>query len=172
MTRLLVLGYLVAITAANLITAHFAQRGHPEVSIYTAFGLVAFDFVARDRLHDAWGPRRWPYLGLLILAGSAVSYAITRDAATAQIAIASCAAFAAALTVDSVVYELAARAGWQWLERSNASNIAGATVDSVVFVAVAFPGFLFAVAFGQFAAKVAGGLIFSLVLSRRVAWAS
>jgi len=172
MTRLLVLGYLLAITAANLITAHFAQRGHPEVSVYTAFALVAFDFVARDRLHDAWGSRRWLYLGLLILAGSAISYIIARDSATAQVAIASCVAFAAALTVDSVTYEIAHRAGWEWLERSNASNVAAAAVDSAVFVAIAFPGFLFAVAFGQFTAKVAGGVIFSLLLSRRVAWAS
>ena len=38
-----------------------------------------------------------------------------------------------------------------------------------VFVAIAFPGgFLFAVAFGQFTAKVAGGVVFSLLLDRLV----
>jgi len=166
MLLLLTTLYLVAITAANLITTHFAGQGHPEASIYTAFALVAFDMVARDRMHDLLPERgrRWAFLGVLIAVGSLISYVINADAAT--IAIASCVAFAAAFTVDSIVYELAHR--WAWLERSNASNIAAALVDSAVFVALAFPGFLFVVAFGQFTAKVAGGLVFSLMLSRRV----
>ena len=160
---LAVAGYLAAITAANLITTAAAAAGHPEASIYTAFGLVAFDFVARDFLHDAWqGRRRWAYLGLLVLAGSALSYLLNQDSAT--IGIASCAAFASAFTVDTVVYQLAGR--HEWLIRSNVSNIAGAIVDSVVFVAIAFPGFLFAVAFGQMTAKIAGGLVFSILLAR------
>lgn len=168
MTFLLTAGYLVAITAANLITTHFAGQGHPEVSIYTALGLVAFDLVARDRLHDLWGEHRWRYLAALIFAGSAISYLINRDQATATIAIASCVAFAAALSVDTLVYEIGRHRHWAWLERSNASNVAAAVVDSVVFVWLAFPGFLFAVAFGQFTAKVAGGVIFSLLLARKL----
>ena len=166
---LYVLVYLAAITAANLITTHYAGLGHPEVSVYTALGLVALDLVVRDQLHDLWPTplRRWVGLGALIVAGSAISYAVNRDAAT--IAVASCAAFAAAFTVDSLVYELGRHRRWPWLERSNASNVVAAAVDSVVFVALAFPGFLFLVAFGQFTAKVAGGVIFSLVLARQKA---
>ena len=159
-----VAGYLAAITAANLITTEAAKNGHPEVSVYTAFGLVAFDFVARDFLHDAWqGRRRWLYLGLLVAAGSGLSFLLNQDSAT--IGLASCAAFATAFTVDTVVYHLARN--HPWLVRSNVSNIAGAIVDSAVFVAIAFPGgFLFAVAFGQATAKIAGGLVFSMALAR------
>src|SRR5688572_9814446 len=88
---------LLAITTANLLTTHYASIGHPEASVYTALGLVAFDLVARDRLHDLWGSKRLLYLGLLIAAGSLISYAINRDAATATIAVASGVALAAAL---------------------------------------------------------------------------
>lgn len=164
----LVVAYLVAITAANLLAVRFADAGHPQYTVYTAFALVAFDLVARDRLHDAFGRWRWLALAALVIAGSIISYAINRDAATATIALASCVAFAAAMSTDSLVYELGRRAGWRWLERSNASNVVAAAVDSFVFVWLAFPGLLFAVAFGQFTAKVAGGLVFSLALERRV----
>ena len=63
----------------------------------------------------------------------------------------------------------------EWLERINGSNIAAAAVDSLVFVGliawmdVAFgtgPGFPVAVAFGLFTAKVAGGVVWSLLLWR------
>ena len=164
-----VLAYLVAIVAANLIATHFAERGHPEASVYTAFVFIAFDLTLRDRLHEL--AARLPngggqaLMAGLILTGSALSYLLNRDAG--PIALASCAAFAAAFTVDTVVYEIAARRRTPWLVRANASNVAGAAVDSVVFVALAFPGFLFGVAFGQWTAKVAGGMIFAWLLRPR-----
>ena len=157
----LILAFLVAIVAANLTTTHYAKLGHPEVSIYTALGLIAFDFVVRDLLHDWYaGRRRLLVLGGLILAGSALSYLANHDAA--EIAKWSAVAFAAAMTVDSLVYQAARRYGW--LERSNLSNVAGALVDSAVFCAGV--GFPFVVAFGQFTAKTAGGVLFSLLLAR------
>lgn len=160
---LVTVGYLAAIVAANLITTHYAELGHPEVSVYTALGLIAFDFVARDLVHD-WiaGARRWAYLAVLVAAGSLISYQLNADAAT--IATASAAAFAAAMLVDSAVYH--AVRFWPWVERSSTSNVAGAVVDSVVFCWIA--GFPFIVGFGQATAKVAGGLLFALVLERVV----
>lgn len=155
--------FLGAVVAANLITTHYAGIGHPEVSVYTAFGLIGLDMVTRDVLHDWWtGARRWILLGALIAAGSLLSYIANPDSAT--IAKASCAAFAAAFIVDSLVYE-AAR-GREWMTRCNVSNIAAAAVDSVVFVWIAFPQFVFALAFGQFTAKVAGGVLFALALNQ------
>lgn len=165
MTRIaVVLGYLAAIVGANLITTHYAKIGHPEVSVYTAFGLIAFDFVARDLLHDAWqGRERWLKLGALVLAGSAISYFVNPD--SARIAIASSAAFATAFVIDTLVYQGVHRL--PWLQRSNISNIFASVADSVVFCAIAFPGpFLFAVAFGQTTAKIAGGIVFSLLFLR------
>jgi hypothetical protein len=155
----LVLTYLAAIVAANLI---ITEAG-PTYSVYTAFGLVALDLVLRDAIHDRFGGRgRIAVMAVLVVAGSVVSYII--NAKAQQIALASSVAFAAALTVDAIVYHLARKQ--TWAERSNISNIAGSAVDSAVFVAVAFPGFLWSVAFGQFTAKVAGGVIFVLLLER------
>lgn len=158
----LIVAYLAAIVAANLITTHYAAEGHPEVSVYTAFVLVAFDFVARDVLHEWYsGNRRVIVLGSLIAAGSLLSYLANPD--SAEIAKWSAIAFACAMTADTLVYHLM-RPRFDWLERSNGSNIVGAAVDSAVFCyGVSFP---FIVAFGQFTAKVAGGALFSLLLVR------
>lgn len=153
--------FLAAITAANLITTHYASIGHPEASAVTAFCLVALDLVARDVLHDWYsGRRRVIVLGALILAGALLSYLANPD--SAEIAKWSALAFAAAMTVDSVVYHAARRL--PWAERSNISNIAGAVTDSIVFCAGV--GFPWIVAFGQTTAKIAGGVIFVLLLER------
>lgn len=47
----------------------------------------------------------------------------------------------------------------------NGSNVAGALVDSAVFPTLAFGEVLPLVILGQFAAKSAGGAVWSLVLS-------
>lgn len=162
MKRLLLIPlYLAAIVAANLITTHYAKIGHPEVSVYTAFVAVAFDLVCRDVLHDWYaGRKRLLLLGGLIAAGSVLSYLANPD--SIEIAKWSAIAFAAAMTVDTIVYQIVHR--MPWAERSNLSNIAGAAVDSAVFCAGL--GFPFIVAFGQFTAKVAGGVLFVLLLER------
>lgn len=159
-TAAVVLAYLAAIVAANLLVTHFAKIGHPEVSVYTAFAAIAFDLVARDLLHDWWGGRRrLALLGSLIVVGSVLSYLANPD--SAEVAKWSTLAFAAAMTVDTIVYQLAQRL--PWLERSNLSNLASGATDSLVFCAGL--GFPFIVAFGQFTAKVAGGAIFALALA-------
>lgn len=166
MNKIIIATYLAAITAANLIVTEYG----PAVSIYTALALVALDLTLRDVLHDRTsGVGRWLTMGVLVLGGSAISYAINRDAG--PIAVASSAAFAAAMTVDALVYQAARR--FAFVERSTISNIAGAIVDSLVFVTLAFPVFLWDVAVGQATAKVAGGVVFAILLAshrnRRVA---
>lgn len=158
----LVAAFLAALIAANLITAKFG----PAASVYTAFVLIAADLVVRDALHDRLaGWARWAVMGALVLTGGTIAYVINADAA--QIALASAAAFAAALTVDALIYHAARRL--PWLERSNLSNIVASIIDSAVFVAVAFPGFLWSIAVGQTTAKIAGGLIVALLLQRLIA---
>jgi uncharacterized PurR-regulated membrane protein YhhQ (DUF165 family) len=162
MTRLALIPiYLVAIVAANLTITHYAKLGHPEVSIYIAFVAVALDLVVRDLLHDWYtGRRRVLLLGGLIAAGSLLSYLANPD--SVEVAKWSAIAFAAAMTTDTIVYQAVHR--MPWAERSNLSNIAGAAVDSAVFCyGLSFP---FIVAFGQFTAKVAGGVLFVLLLER------
>jgi hypothetical protein len=161
MTVVLIAMYLAAITAANLTVTEFG----PEASIYSAFGLIGFDLICRDRLHDLFSEHRWPKMGALVLAGSALSYLLNDD--SRDIAIASAVAFGAAFSVDALIYGALRSRGWPWLERANASNVPASAVDSLIFPTLAFGTFLWPIVFGQFAAKVAGGAVWSLILKNR-----
>jgi len=165
----LVIVYLSAIVAANLSIALIG----PEMSVVNAFLFIGLVLTTRDALHDAWGKNRWRNMGLLIAVGAGISYVASVLLAdsnlppdvVAKIALGSCAAFASAEVVDSLSYHALKERGWEWLERSNASNFLAAAVDSVVFVVIAF-GWDWQIAFAQFGAKVAGALLWSMVIAR------
>jgi uncharacterized PurR-regulated membrane protein YhhQ (DUF165 family) len=166
MTYLLIGVYLAAIIAANLTTSHFG----PEASIYNAFFLIGLNLTTRDKLHDLWGRNRFRNMALLILAGSALSFAAAHLFAgaappdiVARIALASAVAFAVAEGFDAVAYQVLRER--PWLERANTSNFVGAFLDSAIFVAIAF-GWTWEIIFAQFCAKVAGGFVWSLVIGR------
>lgn len=150
--------FLVAITAANIISAHYG----PEASIYNAFALIGLTLVIRDQLHDEWSERRLPKMLALIVAGSVLAYLVSPDAG--RIGMASGVAFLCAESVDALVYHAVRR--WDWVERSNFSNLFGAAVDSIVFPTLAFGGLMWGITLGQFTAKVAGALLFTLLMSR------
>lgn len=161
-TRTAVAVWLAAIAGANLLAATYG----PSITVATAFVLIGLDLSLRDHLHDAWdtgrrfgGPLVVKMLAL-IGAGGAISYAINADAG--PIAVASMVAFSAAAAVDGAIY--AAARYWPTLARMNTSNVAGAAVDSLLFPTLAFGGILWGVTAGQFAAKVAGGLVWSVVI--------
>ena len=159
MTILLVALYLVAIVAANLAVAAFG----PAVTPLTAFMLIGLDLTTRDALHDRWRGHALPArMALLIATGSLASWLI--NPAAGRIALASALAFALAATADALVYHLARRR--PWLQRANASNLVGAAVDSLAFPTLAFGVLLPGIVALQFAAKVAGGLVWSLLLAR------
>lgn len=152
--------YLIAIIIANLTVAYYG----PSVAIINAFLFIGLDLTTRDHLHEAWrGRYLWLKMLALIGAGSLLSYALNINAG--PIALASFVAFAAAGGADTLMYwALGDRAK---LVKVNGSNIVSAAVDSLIFPILAF-GFpiLWWVVLGQFAAKVGGGFIWSLVLSR------
>lgn len=153
---LYVLMYLAAIVIANLTVAAFG----PSMVIVNAFLFIGLDLTSRDRLHDAWqGKQLALKMTALIATGSALSYLLNRNAA--QIALASFVAFAVAAVVDTVVYQLLHRYP-RWL-RVNGSNIPSALVDSLIFPTLAFGSFLPLIVLGQFAAKVLGGFVWSLL---------
>lgn len=155
-----VIMYLAAIVAANLTVAQFG----PSVSILNAFLFIGLDLTARDALHEQWSRRNLVRnMTLLIASGSLLSWFLNRDAG--QIALASFLAFAAAATVDAVVYHwLNGRSRWL---KINGSNVPSAAVDSLVFPLVAF-GWppLVGIMAGQFLAKVLGGFVWSVVIVR------
>jgi len=153
-------GYVALVAAANLVIAAYGAAAVPIVSFLAIGGVI----VVRDRLHDRWQGRGLTVrMGALVAAGAAVTVAVQVDAAA--IAVASAVAFAASETVNAVVYQPMLRRLVPWLRRVNVGNVANATVDSVVFVALAF-GLDWAVIGLQVAAKVAGGAMWSLLLAR------
>jgi hypothetical protein len=155
--------YLAAIVAANISVATFG----PAASILNAFLFIGLDLTTRDALHDRWhGDHLILRMGALIVVGGVISYVL--NAGAGQIAVASTVSFALAAIVDGVVY--AALGDRAYLVRVNGSNVPAAAVDSLVFPTIAFGAFLPLVVLGQFAAKVAGGFVWSVVLNALSVW--
>lgn len=145
--------YVSAIVAANFSVSFFG----PAVTPLNAFFLIGLDFVVRDKLHEKIG--LWKMMVLVLIAG-AITYIV--NPSVQMIAIASSLAFALSSTADTVVYQALIKRKWH--VKSNASNIAGAAVDSFSFPMIAFGAFMPWVILGQFFAKVFGGFVWSLML--------
>lgn len=159
-TLTLIIAYLITIIAANLLVATFG----PAASIPIAFVLIGCDFVVRDRLHDTWQDRGLTWrMAALIVCGSLLSYAL--NAGAGRIALASCAAFAAAGVADALVYHALRRRSWA--QRANGSNVVGAAIDSIAFLWLAFGVGALWFAPAQFVAKVAGGAVWAALLRGR-----
>jgi queuosine precursor transporter len=156
---MIVLAYLGAVVAANLIIAAVG----PAAVLPVAFSLVGLTMVARDRLHDAWHGEglRWK-MAALVGVGALLTVAI--NAGAWRIALASSVAFAVSETVNALVYQRR----WPWLVRSNAGNVPNALTDSVLFIGIAFGG-LWGLMLLQAAIKIGGGVLWSLLLRSRVA---
>lgn len=147
------IAYTSAMTLANLLVAAFG----PSVTPFIAFGLIGLDLALRDWLQVRLSP--WQ-MGLLIAATGVASHLL--NPAAGRIAMASTLAFSAAAVVDWAVFS---RLRGSWLLRANASNIAGAAVDSVLFPTLAFGALLPQILLAQFLTKVAGGALWSWLLS-------
>ena len=151
--------YLAAIVVANLMLLWFG----PVASIYNAFILIGLDLSLRDKLHDEWsGKHLWWKMLALICGGSAITITLNWDAL--PIALASATAFLLAGMGDSLVYWKLR--GKKFLVRSNGSNVVGSAIDSIVFPTMAFGVFMPEIILAQFAAKIAGGAIWSFIIIR------
>lgn len=147
--------YALAMTLANLSIAQFG----PWISPINSFLLIGLDLSLRDWLHVRL---RWWQMLLLIAISGVLTYLL--NPAAGQIAIASAVAFTSAAVVDWSVF---AKMRGGWLRRANASNVAGAAVDSVVFPTLAFGVLMPQVIALQFVAKAFGGFLWAWALSRR-----
>lgn len=157
---LVVFAYLSANVLANLSVTFFGPISTP----INAFLLIAFDLVARDRLHEHWKHKHlWPKMLLLVGTGAMISWLLNRGAG--QIATASFVAFLLTGITDTFVYQLLKNRA-QFL-KVNGSNLVSSAVDSIAFPTLAFGSFIPWIVFGQFAAKVIGGYIWSLILFRK-----
>jgi hypothetical protein len=148
--------YLLALTAANLL---IAELGKPAI-LFNAFFLIGLDLALRDWLHHRMG--RLGMLGLIVSAG-VLTWAL--NPAASHIAQASAISFALAAVADWAVYSAIPRAG---IARSNASNVAGAAVDSAVFPLLVYGSADPLLAGPMFAAKVLGGAAWTFLLHRQL----
>ena len=149
--------YIVSLTIANLLVAWLG----PWFSPINAFVLIGLDLILRDKLHDRWGNNRLALrmLGVIATAG-AISYLVNQNAG--MIAVASTVAFMSAMAVDSLIYHKLRHLPW-W-QKANGSNIGASAVDSVVFPTIAFGSLMPQIVLLQFVCKVAGGLVWSLII--------
>ena len=152
--KIAITAYLLSMTAANLLVAQFG----PSISPIIAFFLIGMDLTLRDWLHV-----RFKTIQMLGLIGTAGLLTLTLKPAASMIAIASSAAFTAAALVDWAVFS---KMTGSWFRRSNASNVAGAAVDSVVFPTIAFGALMPQIVLMQFLAKVLGGAIWAYAIDR------
>ena len=158
-TPLAVALYLAAIVAANVTIAALGVTWAPVV----ALAFVGLDLTLRDVLHSRWEGRELaPRLALLVAAGGALTWVLAPDAG--RIAVASTVAFAAAVLADTLVY--LALAGSSSRVRVNGSNVAGALVDSTLFLGLAFGAVAPAIWAAQVGAKVVGGALWWELLAR------
>lgn len=149
--------FVAALVCANLSVAIFG----PWVSPINAFLLIGLDLSLRDKLHDKWDGNPVKIGGLIVVSGC-ISYLL--NPATGMIAIASVVAFCLSMVADSFVYQKLKF--MPWTKRANASNVAGAFVDSLVFPFIAFGGLLWHIVVLQFACKVLGGFLWCYLLNR------
>jgi len=152
--------YVGAAVLANLAIWYFGPVAVGPV----AFFAIGCDLSIRDSLHEMWhGKWLWPKMALLILIGSVATVMSCRD--SSRIAAASFLAFMAAGFGDALAYSCLYRQAR--IIKMNGSNVVGSAIDSVVFPTVAFGAWMPGVMILQFIAKIAGGAIWSWVLTRR-----
>lgn len=152
--------YLSAIVLANLSVSYFGPMSTP----INAFLFIAFDLVARDRLHEQWSHKHlWPKMLSLIAVGAILSWLLNKGAG--MVAVASFVSFLFAGIADTITYQLLRDRSK--LIKVNGSNVISAAVDSILFPTIAFGMFIPYAVLGQFAAKVFGGYLWSLILYRK-----
>ena len=155
--RMLIATYITAMVTANLLVWWLG----PWFSPFIAFLLIGLDLTLRDVMHDRL--TRWQMLAV-VLAGGLITLGLNPSAA--KIAIASATAFTLSACADWVAYTILRSK--PWLVRSNGSNVVGAAVDSLIFPTLAFGSFLPHIVAMQFAAKVCGGAVWSMLCRKRM----
>ena len=149
-----VLFYCIAIVLANYMVSIFG----PSITPVNAFVFIGLDLALRNWLNLQLN--KWQ-MGAMIFGTGLISYALND---TMQIiAIASAISFTLASLVDWVVFN---KITGQWIKRANISNTAGALVDSIAFPTIAFGVLMPEIVLLQFLAKVLGGFLWTLLLTK------
>jgi uncharacterized PurR-regulated membrane protein YhhQ (DUF165 family) len=149
-----VVAYAAAIILANYLVSIFG----PTITPVNAFVFIGLDLALRNWLNLQMN--KWQ-MGAMIFGTGVISYFLND---TMQIiAIASAVSFTLASLVDWAVFN---KVTGKWLKRANISNTAGALVDSIAFPTIAFGVLMPEIVLLQFLAKVLGGFIWTLLLTK------
>lgn len=144
--------YALAIIVANLLVLQFG----PAITPLNAFFLIGLDLALRNWLNLRMRPL---YMGALILGTGLLTYLV--NPAGQHIAIASAVAFTCGALADWLTFRSVAGG---WMRRNLAGNSVGALVDSIIFPTLAFGSLMPLIVLMQFAAKVAGGVMWAWFL--------
>lgn len=138
--------YVAAIVAANLLTSWFGQSRLPGMALQVTWGTYAAGgaLLLRDFVQDRCGAR-WVWVGIGV---GAVLTALTSP----SLALASTAAFVLAEGLDMAVYTPLREHGWA--RAALASGCVGALVDTLVFLSIAPFPFSWSSVGGQLVGKV------------------
>lgn len=164
-------GLLSSIIVANFLTSEYGF-------VSVGFGLAAtagtfafgFALALRDATQDLLG---WSWMLAVIGLGSVVSYVI----ADPMIAVASAAAFLLAEMVDFAIYtplRIKSKLGdWRWASAVVLSSLAGAVIDTLVFLVIAFGWAAVTVAAlaGQLVGKAYATVLY-LLIGKALSWSS
>lgn len=156
---ILILIYIFSISSANISVSYFG----PESSIINSFLFIGLDLSLRDKLHEVFSKQNlFLKMSLLIIFSGFISYVV--NPASGLIALASVISFILSSSVDSFFYNLFSLK--TYIKKSNISNFFSSAVDSIIFPLIAFGSFLPIIVIYQFSAKILGGFIFSLLISK------
>lgn len=144
--------YAIAMTLANLSIYQFG----PWISPINAFLFIGLDLALRDWLHIKVNKKTMIFL---IAVSGLLTYFLNPSAS--NFAISSAISFSVAAFVDFAVFT---KLNKPMIFRANASNVAGAAVDSLVFPTLAFGVLMPHIVALQFVAKVLGGAFWSYLL--------
>lgn len=123
--------YILAIIAANVVTAAFSPVVSGPFIVPAGTFIIGATFILRDLVQHAVGRRHTYVLIFLALALSAVTSSLLGD--TLLITAASAVTFALSETIDTEIFT---RIKSSVAKRVFFSGIAGGTVDSAVFVII------------------------------------
>lgn len=131
MNKVIILLYLAAITAANVVTARFAPLEFGSFLVPAGSLFIGATFVLRDFVQNAVG-RRNTYIAIAAaMALSAATSAMLGD--TLWIVCASAVTFLVSETADTEIYT---RLKMPMARRVLFSGLAGGSIDSVLFVVI------------------------------------
>lgn len=159
--KIIMLLFLAALVAANLIVNHFGSYG----LLFSSALLIPFDFVCRCIIHERYkGTRLLAVLSALTIAASILTYIVNTQAKS--VAIASVCGFIAAQLAAGIFYQCFKSKSY--FVKVNGSDLVAIVFDSLLFQFIAFGTIIPTITAGQVCIKLAGGLVWYFLIFKKL----